>query len=169
MSGIRPRHVLAVVVTIAVGPTSFAADSGPHPRVKELRILDQLAGSWTGTQPGSRRRTKTESEWILDGRVLQTTSRLSDGNELLILRSYDTSMRKFVVSVWDARGMAVIVPGTWSAAERTLTATTQAGDSTVSFVSQMTDDDTEKWQIQFTDARGKLLRNLSGTNRRSKP
>ena len=169
MSGIRPQHLLAVAAIMVVCGVSEGAETGPHPRVKELKVLDQLAGSWTGTQPGSRRRTQTDSEWILSGRVLQTTSRLSDGNELLILRSYDTSMRKFVVSIWDARGMAVILPGTWDVDERTLTATTPAGESTVSYVSQLTDDDTEKWQIQFTDARGKVLRKLSGINRRNKP
>lgn len=146
-----------------------AADVRPDPRIKELQILDQFAGSWTGTQPGSKRRVQTTSEWILGGRVLQTKSLLADGTEMLVLRTYDPGLRKYIVTIWDSRGMSMTLSGDWDPQEQALTVTAEAGRSTVTAGWKLEDENTEQWKVLFADANGKPQRQFGGTNRRNNP
>jgi hypothetical protein len=161
---LSPSLVLLAVFLRSAGAP--AAEGRPDPRISELKVLDQFAGAWTGTQPGTRRKASSNSQWILDGRVLQTNSTLTDGREMLVLRTYDPALRKYVVTIWDSRGMAVILSGDWDPEQKTLTATADAGRSRIRAVWKLIDEDTEQWQIVFADLNGKPLRQLSGTNRR---
>lgn len=161
------RNVCLLIVTLGgIGFVAHAAETQPDPRIKELKILDQFAGEWTGTQPGTKRKVHAQSEWILAGRVLQTKVKLTDGNELLILRSYDPGLKKYIATIWDSRGMAVILSGDWNSQEKTMTVTAEAGRLKIRADWQLTDDDTEQWQILFADHNGKPQRKLAGTNRR---
>ena len=94
------------------GGRRHPAEARPDPRIKQLKILDQFAGSWTGTQPGTKRKVHVESEWILKGRVLQTKATLADGRELLVLRTYDPVLKTYIATIWDSNGLAVVVSGT---------------------------------------------------------
>lgn len=160
---------LGLILAVAVCSHVTAADTRPDLRVKELKILDQFAGTWTGSQPGTKRKVQVTSEWILAGRVLKTDMKLTDGREMLVLRTYDPGLRKYVVSIWDSRGMAVILSGDWDAKQKTLTASAEAGRQKIRAVWQLIDDETEQWEITFADFNGKPLRQTTGTNRRDEP
>lgn len=163
------RWCVIPVICLIVAQADAADPRGPDPRIKELAILDQLAGAWTGTQPGSKRKVKTTSQWVLSGRVLQTHSLLTDGREMLVLRTYDPGLRKFVVTIWDSRGMTLMLFGDYDPETRTLSATADVGSTHLSAVSRLTDPNTEEWQVQLTDASGKALRQFGGINRRDAP
>jgi hypothetical protein len=163
------RSVWLVALALLCLPSVIEAQNGPDRRIRELQVLDQFAGTWTGTQPGTKRKVQVESEWILGGRVLQTKLNLTDGREMLILRTYDPGLKKYVASVWDSQGMAVILSGDWDPQEKTLSVTADAGNLQVRADWQLEDDDTEQWQIVFANAGGRQQRKTAGTNRREQP
>lgn len=158
---------LAIPFILLCASIIDAADTRPDRRIKQLQILDQFAGSWTGTQPRTRRKVQVESEWILAGRVLQTKMNLADGREMLILRTYDPGLKKYVATIWDSQGMAVILSGDWDDGEKTLSMSAEAGRSQIKAEWQLEDEQTEHWQIVFADPSGKPQRQSTGTNRRS--
>lgn len=157
--------VLAVVCLQSVA----VAQNGPDRRISQLQVLDQFAGAWTGTQPGTKRKVQVQSEWILAGRVLQTKLQLTDGREMLILRTYDPGLKKYVATIWDSQGMAVILSGDWNPQEKTLSVSADAGNLQIRADWQLEDENTEQWQIVFANAGGRQQRKTAGTNRRDPP
>lgn len=161
------RLGLMALCLLVLGESLGAEDLRPDARIRELQILDRFAGSWTGTQPGSKRKVHVESEWILKGRTLQTKATLADGRELLILRTYDPVLKKFIATLWDSNGMAAIVSGDWDTEHTTLTTSAEAGNMQIRAEWQLVDEDTEQWQVVFADSSGKPQRQFGGTNRRN--
>lgn len=163
------RSVWLIVLALVSLQAVAVAQNGPDRRIRELQVLDQFAGSWTGSQPGTKRKVQVESEWILSGRVLQTKLNLTDGREMLILRTYDPGLKKYVATIWDSQGMAVILSGDWNPQEKTLSVTADAGRSQIRADWQLEDEHTEQWQIVFANAGGRQQRKTAGTNRRDQP
>lgn len=165
-SSVLLRAAVLGWAVLCLSHVSIAAENRPDARIKQLQVLDQFAGSWTGTQPGTQRKVQVESEWILAGRVLQTKMKLTDGRELLILRTFDPGLKKYVSTIWDSQGMAVILSGDWDPNEKTLTVSADAGRTQIRAAWQLVDEQTEQWQIILADPSGKPRKTTAGTNRR---
>jgi hypothetical protein len=160
------RSFWHIVLAMLCLQSIAVAQNGPDRRISQLQVLDQFAGTWTGTQPGTKRKVQAQSEWILGGRVLQTKLQLTDGREMLILRTYDPGLKKYVATIWDSQGMAMILSGDWNPQEKSLSVATEAGNLRIRADWKLEDENTEHWQVVFADANGKELRKTTGTNRR---
>ncbi len=142
------------------------AEPGHNPNVPELAALEGFRGKWSGPVHNSDLTNNATSQWILEGRVMQTRFDVPGQLEGLIHRTYDVAGKQYVVTFLDSSGNVVLAPAEWDQSFRTMTATGPLGEDSFRLTNRFLNDDTEEWNVTITRPDGSIRVELTGTNHR---
>ncbi len=143
----------------------YGDEKGPHPDVPELKELGRLVGNWTG-EAANGTSSKSTIVWTLGGRFVKQEYTSSDGSSGMIMRGFSPSLGKYVMTLFDTNGSALMLTGDWNAANKSLTCSGDLGNGVnIAVRSEFPDDDTETWTITVKQG-GSIAGELTGTNRR---
>lgn len=149
------------------GMPASAAESGPHPDFPELQVLHRFVGNWSGEDSQGETSQSTTS-WTLEGRFVKQEYKSTDGSSGLIMRGHAPSLGKYVMTLFDTNGTALMLTGDWDPARKRLTCQGDLGNGVnITVVSEFPDDETEKWMIAVRQG-GNVVGEVSGTNRKKK-
>lgn len=132
----------------------------------ELAILERLVGTWDAkavskpaewTPKEVRTTSHITRKWVLDDRILQDTSKISDGSEGLSLLTYDTQMKAYRSWWFNSEGHTTKSTGQWDAASETMSFKSDLGNGLTSRASvRFIDKDRHDWKVVVKDGDDKL-------------
>jgi hypothetical protein len=132
----------------------------------EQKILDRMIGAWdavTVTKPAEwtprelRTTATVTREWILNGRVMSTSTKLSDGQEHLNLSAYDVQAKVFRNWWFSSDGNHNKAAGTWDPETQSLNLSATRDDGLrFESVIRLADADRQEWQVKVTGSDGKV-------------
>ncbi len=149
-------------------PTWAQEASGPAPNIPELKVLNRFTGKWEGQDESGRPTTTATCQWVLGGRFVRQNYQTSNGVEGMIMRGYDPNGRRYVMTMFDSSGTALMLVGQWNEAAKALEMKAPLQDATIVVTMTFPDDDTEMWKIATTDAQGNEVTSVGGKNVRVK-
>ena len=161
------------VLQFQIGSTEEIVQ-GPIAGIPELHALNHYVGEWEDEITGKPGMRRTESAaWILQGRFQRQSwsAEQGDGSPAasgLNLMTFDTEGQVYRHWSFLATGSVIVNEGKWDAAQRTFTwGHRVAGtDESVTTKASFAEEGFQTWGIVKADARGKVLREVSGRSRR---
>lgn len=150
-------------------------DPPPPP---ELKVLERLIGSWdtvavskpaVWTPKEVRTTSKVTRKWILDGRFVQDTSEVSDGQEGFSLMTFDPAVNKYRSWWFSSEGHSNKTAGEWNERTETMSFKADLDDGLVARSSaQFVNKDRHVWKVEIKDGGGKLYFDSEWTLTRQK-
>lgn len=140
---------------------------GPASDVPELKVLDQFVGKWEGTgQDGQK--SVSENEWTLNGRFIKQEYTTGEKTKGMIMRGYSPGLKKYVMTVFDSTGTALMMLGDLNEETKTLTCSGDLDNGVkLTFTSTFPNSDTEAYTITVT-VNGDVVNEFKGENHRVK-
>lgn len=132
----------------------------------ERKVLDRMIGAWDAeivTKPAEwtpkelRTTASVTREWILNGQVVATSTKISDGQEHLNLSAYDAQARVYRNWWFSSDGNHNKAAGTWDSATQSLKFSATRDDGLkFESVMRVADADRQEWEVKVTGRDGKV-------------
>lgn len=178
----RLTAVLLVVLFCRLGQIQAAQTppQGPAKEVPELQVLTCYVGSWEVVMALGEAPTvpiakgKSTSKWILDGRFLEQTGTIQEGDngksiKVTTLMTFDVEKKTYRSWTFTSNGQATEQEGKWDPATQTMTSTSCATPGiTVTTTANFAEAGIEKWKITTMNGAGVVLRTVVGKNTRQR-
>ena len=144
----------------------------------ELKVLERLIGNWNASlvykpaewTPTEVKTNRTyQGEWALDGQLVYSTAKDSDGTESLFLWSFDPQAKRFKLWRFTSTGQTSKMSGTWDAASETMTLkSTLPNGLDFLMTVHLPENHSQHWNGIVTDQAGKVYFNMDGQGNRRK-
>jgi hypothetical protein len=146
------------------------------PQSVELKVLERLIGNWESDlpykpaewTPKELQTNRTyQGQWVLNGRLIMSTIKDSDGTESLFLWAYDPQVHKYKMWRFTSTGQITKSSGDWDGNSNTLI-TQSALNAELDFRMRvhLTDDNQDDWVGTVTNKMGKLFFHMDGQRKR---
>lgn len=141
--------VLGLVLGVGLSVEGAEPVGKPDGGVKELAVLDRMAGEWETQLDHSEDKVSGGRRWVLDGKFLQQDFAVSNGNlRGIMIRGYDQRRNCYTMTYLDTQGNTSFLTGYWNEDQKILSFDASHRESFMQkYESYFPDAETEQWTV----------------------
>jgi hypothetical protein len=167
--------LLLLLCAVTLFADNTAEPAGPAKDVPELAALSHYAGDWDVTFHNSDLRGVAKGEWVLEGRFLRQTWKITAGQAAehthgMTMMTFDTQKKTYRMWAFVSNGSSTNESrGAWDEKTKTMTSKfidPETGNTWLT-TAKFNEPGQENWQIVIQDKAGKTLGEVSGRNQRT--